>query len=176
MLKSKLKFKASASAPQDRETVDTFIYRIGELDRQLQKLDVGYKDAVAKVKLTFEEQAEPIEAMRDELAKGVATWCEANRRELTDNGKVKTADFKAGKVAWRLRPASVKLPKDQSGVISWLKENAFMRFVRVSEEVNKEALLAEADVAKTVPGVRIGSEGENFVIEPFSAEGLEGAA
>lgn len=42
--------------------------------------------------------------------------------------------------------------------------------LRVKEEVNKEAMLAEPDVARTVAGVTVGSAGEDFVIKPFETE------
>jgi phage host-nuclease inhibitor protein Gam len=46
----------------------------------------------------------------------------------------------------------------------------------VKEEVNKEALLAEPEIAGTVAGVSIGSPGEDFIVEPFEAELAQSAA
>jgi phage host-nuclease inhibitor protein Gam len=41
--------------------------------------------------------------------------------------------------------------------------------VRVKEEINKEAILAEPDLAAKIPGISI-TQGEDFVIVPFETE------
>jgi phage host-nuclease inhibitor protein Gam len=64
----------------------------------------------------------------------------------------------------------VWLPRDVDGLIARLKSLGLARFVRTREEPDKEAMLAEPDVARAVPGVRIASAGEDFVIEPFNLE------
>jgi len=48
------------------------------------------------------------------------------------------------------------------------------KFIRVKEEVNKDAMLAEPDQAMKVPGVTIKSGGEDFIIEPLELK--KGAA
>ncbi len=174
---SKTKTKAAAiPVPQTYEEVAAAIFKIGEYDRRIALLDVGFKAAQAQVKKTFEEQSQPIEGLRELLIAGVVTYCEAHRIELTANRKSKTASFTSGKVSWRLRPPSCKLPKDQTAIIAWLRENNRKYYIRESFEVSREALLANVEFAKTVPGVKIGSEGEDIIVEPFSPQSLEAAS
>ena len=45
-----------------------------------------------------------------------------------------------------------------------------VRFIRVKEEVNKEAMLNEPELAATVAGVTIKTGVEDFVITPFEQD------
>ena len=88
---------------------------------------------------------------------------------LTGGDKTKTVDLGTGVLKWRFRPPSVRILKAED-VIARLKALALGRFVRTKEEVDKEAMLKEPQVARTVAGVSIGSGGEDFIVEPFEAE------
>ena len=47
------------------------------------------------------------------------------------------------------------------------------RFLRTKHELDKEAILKEAtDAAREIPGVRVATGGEDFVVEPVSAPEL----
>ncbi len=171
-------------AAQSREEAEQLIARIGIVQRELQRQDANLGDEIAKVKEAAETKAKPL---KDELADAegrVARWCEANRKELTRDGKIKTATLHTGVVSWRHRPPKVSLRGVKAeDVVAWLLEPAdsarfHLRriFIRTKFELNKDAMLDHVDDAKTIPGVSIGSAGEDFIIEPFGGEKLEGAA
>ena len=101
------------------------------------------------------------------LQAGVQTWCEANREQLC--GKSKTANLITGEVAWRIRPPSVRVTGEES-VIDLLKRMTLGRFVRTKEAVNKEAILNEPDAVSGVPGIKVVSGIEDFVIVPFEVD------
>lgn len=164
-----------APVPQSREEAAAAIARIGELDRELVRREAAMNDSLAKIKEAVEAAAQPLRAEHAGLTTGLQTWCEANRAVLTDGHRVKSADLGTGKVSWRLRPAKVTLPKDQGPLLELLRRLKLGRFIRTKEEVNREAMLLEPAVARTVAGVRIGSEGEDFAVEPFEAELSEAA-
>ena len=105
----------------------------------------------------------------ERLSKGLQTWCEAHRDELTKDGKAKTHRFAAGTVSWRARPPKVSI-RGAAKVLEFLVKQKLTRFIRVRREIDKEAMLKEPVVAAEVPGVRIGSGGEDFVIKPFETE------
>lgn len=162
---------ANLPVPQTKEEASRAITRIGELNRELTRRETDMNDALARIKEQVEAAAEPLRAERAALTEGLKVWCEAHRVELTDGGKVKQADLGTGIIRWRLRPPRVSLPRGDalSALLDRLKSLGLSRFVRTSEEANKEAMLAEPEVARSVPGVRIGSEGEDFIVEPYEA-------
>lgn len=171
---------ANLPVPQtDAEAADT-IKRIGDLNRAIGRIEHDMNDALAATKRQAEEQAQPLAEERDGLIEGLRVFCDANRARLTGAGKVKYHDFGAGVVEWRNRPPSVRLRAGTKAeeVIAWIKAQrtiVFSAFVRVKEELNKEAMLADAERAASVPGVTISSGGEDFAVTPFESD-LKGAA
>jgi len=96
----------------------------------------------------------------------VQVWCEANRAELTNGGKTKTANLGSGEVKWRMRPPSVRLSGGDA-VLDALRSLGLSRFVRQREEVNKEAILAEPDAVAGVRGIKL-TQAEDFIVAPFA--------
>lgn len=168
--RSRLKSQAVAHpVPQSMTEANDFINRIGVAQRERDRIQAEMNDRLAEIKAEFEEKALPFKIEIEERTKGVLTFCEANRDELTRGGKVKFHKFPAGEVNWRRRPPKVSV-RGMTAVIERLKSLGLKRFIRIKEEVNKEAMLGEPDVAGSVEGVKIGSEGEDFVITPFETE------
>ncbi|MBF0247007.1 MAG: host-nuclease inhibitor Gam family protein [Alphaproteobacteria bacterium] len=168
--RTRLKSQAAPHpVPQTMTEANDFIHRIGAAQRERDRIQAEMNDRLAEIKAEFEEQAQPFKTEIEERTIGVLTFCEANRDELTRNGKVKFHKFPAGEVNWRRRPPKVTV-RGMALVIERLKALKLTRFLRVKEEVNKEAMLAEPDIANSVDGVNIGSEGEDFVITPFETD------
>jgi len=159
---------ANLPVPQSRDEAAATVTAIGNLNRELARLETGMNDALAQVKTRFEAMAEPHRTAVTEKTERLKIWAEANRQALTGGDKTKTVDLGTGLLKWRLRPPAVRLSKVDD-VIERLKTLGLARFLRTKEEVNKEAMQAEPEVARTVAGVSIGSAGEDFIVEPFEA-------
>jgi phage host-nuclease inhibitor protein Gam len=173
MAKTTLKALAQPAA-QTREEAEAAVARIGEISRELTRIGTLFNDRLAELKNLFEGDAKALQEELAALQAQVQLFCEANRAELTAGGKTKTVLFATGEVRWRTRPPSVSI-RGAAQVLSYLKGVLDGRFVRTKEEIDKEAMLADQETARTIPGVKIGSEGEDFVIEPLEVE-LAGAA
>lgn len=154
--------------PQNREQAATAIANIGIANRQLDRIAANMNDELATVKARYEAMAEPLHATIAGLTRGVQTWAEANRDQLTQGGKTKTAALTTGEILWRLRPPSVRITGAEA-VLDALRRLGLKRFIREKEEVNKEAILNEPEAVAHVPGIAI-SQGEDFVVVPFEAE------
>jgi len=168
---SRLKTKtlgANLPVPQNRDEAARAVREIGDDRRRLARLEADMNDRIAALKQRYEEQAAPINERVEAATEGLKIWAEANRTALTGGDKTKTVDVGTGEIKWRLRPPSVRL-KAIDDVIARLRELGLSRFVRTKEEVNKDALLAEPEVARTVTGISIGTAGEDFIVEPFEA-------
>ncbi|MFN3987617.1 MAG: host-nuclease inhibitor Gam family protein [Rhodocyclaceae bacterium] len=159
--------------PQSRDQVAAHIREIGELQRQLSRIQADMNDQLATIKEAWENRAAPLARRADALTQGVQIWSDANRDALTQHGKTKTAAFPTGEVAWRTRPPSARITGAEA-VIDALLRAGLDRFVRTKNEVNKEAILNEPDAVRDIAGITI-SQGEDFVITPFEAELAEGS-
>lgn len=176
-MSKKARLKSAAvvvSVPQNRQQVATLIAAIGTDSRELTRIETEMNDELATVKARYEEQADPIRQRVEAAQSGVQTWCEANRDELTQHNKVKTAAFPTGEIQWRMRPPSVRIT-GQEAVLDVLRRRALGRFIRTKEEVNKEAILNEPEAVAKVPGIAI-SQGEDFVVTPFEVELAEASS
>ncbi len=170
MSKKKTKTKAmSAPAAQSREEAQRMVAEIGEISRELARQEADLGDALAKVKADAEAKALPLKTRLIDLHDAVQKWAEANRAELTRDGRTKTVELTTGKVSWRNRPEGVLL-RGVEAVIDYLRTKHESRFLRTKYEVDKEAMLAAKDEARQVPGVTIKSAGEEFIVEPFDAQ------
>ncbi|MGS4886116.1 host-nuclease inhibitor Gam family protein [Roseibium sp. MB-4] len=166
---------ADYPVPQSKEDCDEMVRTLGDIRRDLARLEADMNDKLAETKDRFETKAEPLRDKAQELLDGIETWCAANRDNLTNNGKVKFAKLKNGEIRWRVRPPKVTV-RAKDAVLDALKELGLHRFVRTKEEIDKDAILEEPEAVKSVKGISIGSQGEDFIVEPFEAELNEKAA
>lgn len=174
MSRTKTKTKA-APAAQTLAEADVAVARIGIILRELKRQEADLGDKIADLKARAEAAADPWKSELLDLEGRVQRFCEANRDDLTRNGRTKTVIFATGEARWRTRPPSVTL-RGVDTIIEFLQAQKPLRFLRTKVEINKEAMLADPEKARLVPGVKISSEGEDFVIEPFEAELLATAA
>ncbi|WP_411832296.1 host-nuclease inhibitor Gam family protein [Pseudoxanthomonas mexicana] len=154
--------------PQSRDEVNEAIAKLGRLQRERLRIETAMNDEMAEVKSKHDTEAKPLGDEITELTKGLHLWCEANRATLTQDGKVKFHEFATGVVKWRLRPPSIAI-RGAEAVLQTLKKLGLQRFVRAKEEVDKEAMLKELDVAKQVGGVTV-SQKEDFVVVPHESQ------
>lgn len=165
-----VRIKAPAQeAPQTKEDVAAQIKALGDLQRMLAREQADMNDAIGEIAKRHQPALDALTRAIEEHQAGIQTWCEAHRDELTRDGKVKTANLVTGEVQWRQRPPSVTV-RMTDFVIEQLRNLGLARFVRVKEEVNKEAILAEPAAVAGVAGIHIKTGVEDFVITPFEQE------
>lgn len=166
---TRLKTAAREPAPQTRDESAAAIRKIGDLAREQTRAQAELNDAIAHLTERYQPRLDAISEQVRALHAGVQTWCEAHRAELTDDGRVKTANLITGEVQWRARPPSCRIT-GATAVIDTLERLGLGRFVRVKKEVNKDAILNEPEAVAGVAGIGIASGVEDFVITPFEIE------
>lgn len=166
---TRLKTRAHIYVPQTRDDAAADIRKIGDIQRQFARQAASMNDAIAEITHVHQPLLDAMGEQIKTLQEGVQGYCEAHRIELTDGGKVKTANLVTGEVQWRQRPPSVSVRGAES-VIDTLKRLGLDRFVRNKPEVNKEAILNEPDAVRGVAGLSIVTGVEDFVITPFEQE------
>ncbi|WP_321367648.1 host-nuclease inhibitor Gam family protein [uncultured Desulfuromusa sp.] len=158
----------SLKVPQSHDETVEYIAEVGRLQRERERIQAAMNDEIAAIKQRYEEQAQPIGQDIKQLSEGVQIWCEANRAQLTNNGKVKFAQLASGKINWRMRPPKVSL-RGKEAIIDACKQLGLTQFIRTVDDINKEAMLADQDKATKIQGVSI-TQVEDFVITPYETE------
>lgn len=170
----KVKALAKVGVMQSRDEVIDAVAKIGELVRERTRIEAAMNDEMAAIKAQYEMDAQPHGERITALTAGVQAWCEAHRMDLTHGGKTKTVQLPTGEVKWRTTPPSVSI-KGVAAVMQLLRDKKLARFIRSKDEINKEAILADAKAVVGIAGITI-KQFEEFVIEPFNAQLDEVAA
>jgi phage host-nuclease inhibitor protein Gam len=168
--------KLTPDVPMVIETKDHVIEAIawiGRIERDVERIQTEMNTDLSAIRETYETEAASHGDVLKGLRLGVEAWCEANRSELTDDGKTKTVQLASGEISWRTRPARVSL-KGVDDLLAEIKRLGLDTLVRVKEEISKEAILANPNAVVGIKGIKI-ERGEDFVIKPFR-EHLEGQA
>ncbi len=178
---------ANVRIPQNRDEVAEMIAAYGAELREIELIETAMKESLITVKQDAEKEAAPHVEAAKKLFAGLQIYCEANRQVLLGNTGLKTAEFATGKVAWRFKPAKVTLKGEHDDIIGCILEKQadalargetgenYANFLRLKREIDKESMLKNPDLARTIKGVSVGRGGETFEIEPFGAELSEAA-
>lgn len=172
MATTRHKTKALAVAvPQSKDACAADIRALGDMQREFERQRGAMNDAIAALTADAQPMLAALSERITTLQTGIQTWCEANRVALCGEGDRlgKTANLVTGEVSWRQVPPSVQV-RGADTVIDRLIVLGLDRFVRVREEVNKEAVLAEPDAVRGIPGLSVVTGVENFSITPFEVQ------
>ena len=160
--------RAVVAVPKSLNEAAQFLAEIGQEQRATDKIRSGLNAKVDELKAKAMVEDEHHQEKISQLVEGLFAFAEAHRDELTDHGKSKTVEVPTGTFGWRMTPPAVSL-RDVEAILESLKSLKLKRFIRTKEEIDKEAMLKEPDVAKTVKGVSI-SQREEFVAKPAELE------
>lgn len=166
---TRVKSEVQEIALQTADDVALAIKQIGDLEREQVRLATLQADEKAAVDEKYTAQLNQLKAQVKPLQQAVQAYCESRRDELTNGGKQKTAYFTTGEVQWRQKPPAV-VAKGIEGILDSIRNLGLFRFIRTKEELNKEAMLAEPEVARSIAGVTIREGVEEFVIKPNDEE------
>ena len=162
----RIKAPALVAVSQTREQAAAEIKHLGDVQRMMGRELADMNDQIAIITKQYQPTLEAMTAEIEAVQSSIQAWCEANRDELTNHGKVKTANLVTGEVQWRQRPPSVRV-RAQEMVIETLFKLGLDRFLRVKTEINKEAVLADPEGVSGIAGISIATGVEDFVITPF---------
>lgn len=169
---TKAKTAAAKAVPQTREEVQQWIAKLGEQQRTITQLQGEMNGLIAPITEMYAPAIDTHNQEAAALLDGIATWCEANKGDLTKDAK--TVNLITGEVSWRMNPPSVAFKRGikVDEIIAHLKQLKLAKlFVRTKEEVNKEAILAADDKTKaklTAAGtIKIVDDSETFSVTPF---------
>ena len=166
MAKKRLKAAAQVYVPQSKDEVVADIRTIGDVQRELTKMEAAMNDEIAEITDRYSGPLNELKKRLEAMQAGVQAWCEAHRLELTNGGKVKSANLITGEVQWRTRPPSITI-RGADSVLDTLRTLNLSQFIRTKDEINKEAMLNEPEKVKGIAGITYNSGIEDFAIVPF---------
>ncbi len=167
----RLKSQANVFVCQNKAQAMEAITEVGNSQREITRLETEINDITAAAIDERKDRISELRSIIETLSHGVQSWCEVNRDVLCVKGK--TVNLTTGEVSWRVRPPKVSL-RGMDKIIETLKtQRGMKRFIRIKEEVNKDAILADPKAVADIKGISISSGVEDFVIKPFEVEAGE---
>ncbi len=160
----KKKFKLPViHVPKTLEQATKFLGYLGEEQRSVDLIQTKLNADVEELKTKAIQDAEKHQAKINQLMEGLFAFAESHRDQLTENSKRKTIETPKGTFGWRITPPAVSL-RNVKGIIEMLKSLNLEQFIRVKEQVNKEAMLKEPELACSINGVSI-KQKEEFIVK-----------
>ena len=168
---TRIKSKTMAAVPQSKNDCAESIRLLGDLQREFDRQRGEMNDHIAAITQAHQPMLADLSERMQALQGGIQAWCEAHRVELCGEADKlgKTANLVTGEVSWRQRPPSVSI-RGADTVLETLLRMGLGRFVRVKNEANKEAMLAEPEAVRGIAGISIVPGQEDFTVVPFDAK------
>ncbi|EMJ53889.1 Gam-like protein [Leptospira interrogans str. UT126] len=167
---------------KSRTDLEKAVEYIGEQMLEKDRLVNEAESKIAAIRSELEEVLYPVQSKIEHVTSGVAFFVKKNREELFPDPNLKTCKMISGSIQFRKIPASVKTKGTAKFFEKILAANGLLQrfndwaaklsnvFIRVSIELNKEAILAEPLRAKQKLGVEINEEKERLYIKPSRLE------
>ena len=164
MAKRKASQTSKIPVPKSFVAAEAQMKRIGVLERGITRKKLDTEAKIVRLKEELSKFEKPTKEHLENLREGLRCFCEANRDELTDNGKRKHAPFRTGKVHWRFS-SRVSVSK-AAEALKQLKKKGLLQFITVKESINKEEILKNKSLVEDIPNISIRRE-EFLSIEPY---------
>lgn len=161
--------------PTSLEEVGFANQRIAELLRQIRMHELTFNARRAEIEKEETGLLKPLVAEIIAIGKSIFQYAEEHRDELTEGEKRRTVILpKAGSLQWYRTPLSVQIKKsEEEEVLKRLKMLNLLHYIRTKEEINREALLENSNVAPTIQGITIVRQDKFAIRPPHTNERLE---
>ena len=169
MAKKKIIKHEVIAIPKSLEEATDCLGRIGQARREIDGLTKKTNDRVEEVKAEGVSQVKPYQEEIEKLTDGLYIFTENNRQKLEEEGK-RSFRVPTGTFGLRTTPPAAYISSTKTALAS-CKQLGLDQFIRIKtvEEINKEAVLREPELASSVNGLSI-TQREEFVVKPSEIE------
>lgn len=159
--------KKAVSVPGDIREATEYLKKIGDKEREAEKIESELNTAIEKLKTEAEKKVKVLSEEINESGEGLFIFAQANRESLTDDFKKKTVQVSSGDFGWRKERDSVEIvDNNKDAAIAELKKKNLQYLIRIEEHVNKEEILKDPEVAKKLKCLTVNEGTESFFIKP----------
>jgi len=168
MAKQKLK-KQAANVPQSMTEANTLLGEIGNLQRQIDLINLAEVERIADLKAEFQNERSSFESEIKQKFADLCSWAEANKDELLKGGK-RQLRMPQGLIGWRWGNPKVSVSKAAlQGVIATFRKFDLTELLRTSIDIDKAAILKAPTKVDGIEGVKV-VQNESFFAKPLDVE------
>jgi len=150
--------------------VEKAIEKIADLQNQESKIVEAANAKIKRIRDEANTEVSEKEKQIRELALKIFSYYRKNKKELTRDGRLKMVKLYAGSFREYFTPRAVRIIGEEKDAIEELKTMGLRSFIRIKEEVDKEALLRHPRKVAGMKTIRITERKKKFVVVPFATE------
>ena len=155
--------------PKTLAEANVLLMKLGQYERELAATALTLEAAIAGAKDAANTMAGPVEAAYAATEKALLAYATRERKTLLPDQK-KSVVLPGGEFGWRTTPGKVSISKAAAeSIVDNLKNLGLTKYLRVTTEVDREALLKDRP---TISGVRY-TKTENFFVKPSTEKQAE---
>ncbi|MFZ2193284.1 MAG: host-nuclease inhibitor Gam family protein [Candidatus Moraniibacteriota bacterium] len=151
--------KSKTVVPHSITEADVVLGQLGDSQNKINAIEKELKERIAELKLAATKKLRPLVVERDAKINSLFAFANPRKAQLTK--ELRTIALNSGIFGWRLTPPRVETKLTDEEVIALLKETGNDDFIRIIEEVDRQALLAERPV---IEGITYAQDDEFFVV------------
>ena len=130
-----MRYKPEVQPIQTIDDADKALFELCELEGKLEEIDTKAEREIAQIREKVTTTGKPIRERIKELNATLKAWASFYKKDLFKEHKSIERPF--GTFGYRKSPAKIVITKE---TIELLKKQGHLDFVRIKEEVDKEAL------------------------------------
>ena len=151
--------KTNTIVPDSIAQADELLRELSSLQDSINDIEARLRREVAELKAKAKRDLEVLEGKRGVAINALFAFAHPRKAELTK--KQRTVILTAGVFGWRMTPPRVELEYSIEDTIVVLKQTNNREFIRIKEEIDREALLEEKPV---IDGISYAQNDEFFVV------------
>lgn len=162
--------KSNTTIPHTLTEADAVVGKIGTIQSQIDELTASVDLAINELKEELRKKLEPLKKDRTNLLTSIFAYAESHKEDLTEEKK--SIELTHGTIGWRLTPPSVALKVSDAEMLDTLKERGLDCYIRIKEELDRQALIADRDMLPRLKGLSFVQK-EEFFVKPNSSSEVE---
>lgn len=155
------------TVPQTLEEVELEVRQIAMLRQTLRQSELDEQQQIQRIRETEAGYRRPLAEELDQRERGVQVFADSHRMELTRANQIKSIRLPSGgELLWRMTPPRLVVSSrvKAATILATLKRRGHTQFIRIKEELDKEALKKHPEVIQTIRGLSL-QQHEEFIIK-----------
>ncbi|WP_304223049.1 host-nuclease inhibitor Gam family protein [Gracilinema caldarium] len=154
------RYKPTTGELQSLADVDKALKELCALEAEIERIDSEGEKQIAAIKAKTAEAGKDLRERVKEISATIKAFCDYHKGEYFKDKK--SIDLAFGTIGYRLTPPSISISKQ---TLPLMKQLGMAGYIRIKEEVDKEALLTlDDDILAQIEAVK--KQKNEFFIQP----------
>lgn len=151
--------KTHTVVPRTIAQANILLGELGNTQDEITIIEKELKEKITLLKSEAEKKLQPLMVKRDAQINAMFAFADPRKAILTK--EVRSVTLSSGVFGWRMTTPRVETDRSDEEVIALLKRTKNAEFIRIIEEVDRQALLAKRPV---ISGITYVQDDEFFVV------------